>query len=253
MEVVAQHLHQRRPQQRRDRLLAEPRHEGVRDEVGDVVVADLAERDHGHLGHLVDHAPGVGRLRQPGPDPGGDRRGGHPLADDVLLEEVLPHELLEPLAQLVLALGHERGVRDRQAERVLEQRRHREPVGDRADHRRLGARVDEPPEPVAPQRGGVHAGSEQQQAHGDRPHPAQPAATGLVHPGIGRDQGDRRRARRGARRRASGGGGGGGGHASHPPRPCQNAAHASHRDHLRHVRRVPRRAPARPRARRRAG
>ena len=66
-----------------------------------------------------------------------------PLADDRLLQEVLAEELLEALAQLVLALGDQRGVRDRQPERVLEQRGHGEPVGDRADHRRLGAGVHE--------------------------------------------------------------------------------------------------------------
>ena len=39
--------------------------------------------------------------------------------------------------------GDDRGVRDRDAERVAEERRHREPVGEAADDRRLESRGDD--------------------------------------------------------------------------------------------------------------
>ena len=117
----------------------------------------------------------------------GDRRRHHAVADDVLLEEVLPHELLEAPAELVLALGDQCGVRDRDAQRVLEERGHREPVGDRTDHRRLGAGVDEAPRPVATQRCDVHDGGQDEQRDGHRAHLSQPATARLVGARVGRD------------------------------------------------------------------
>ena len=159
----------------------------------------------------------------------------------VLLEEVLAHELLQAPAEVVLALRDQRRVRDRQPERVLEQRRHREPVRDRAHHRRLGA--------------GVH------EARGSRPGPAwrrtPPRRTAAARP---------RRCASGAAPRAALGVGGGvaGDHrdaAGSGPSPCRFspvpdgpasariARHASHRPDLRHVRRLPRRTPAGDRAR----
>ena len=61
-------------------------------------------------------------------------------------------------------LRDQRRVRDRQPERVPEQRGDREPVGDRADHAGLGAGVDEAPEPVLSSVSDVHHGGEDQQA-----------------------------------------------------------------------------------------
>jgi hypothetical protein len=78
-----------------------------------VVVADLRERDRRHLGDLVDDPARVGRVREPGPQPRGRGGGRHPVADDVLLEEVLPDELLEATPQVVLAFRDQRGVRHR--------------------------------------------------------------------------------------------------------------------------------------------
>ena len=54
--------------------------------------------------------------------------------------EVLPDERAEALAELVLLALDDRGVRDRDAQRMLEQRGHREPVGQRTDHARLRRR-----------------------------------------------------------------------------------------------------------------
>ena len=50
----------------------------------------------------------------------------------------------------VLVARDDRGVRDRQAERMAEQRGHREPVGQPADHRRFGERADEADRGVQP-------------------------------------------------------------------------------------------------------
>ena len=63
-----------------------------------------------------------------------------PLGEHLAGEEVALHELAEAAPDLVLALRDDRRVRDRQAERVAEQRGDGEPVGERADHRRLGGR-----------------------------------------------------------------------------------------------------------------
>ena len=72
-------------------------------------------------------------------EPLADVDAGQALGDHLAGEEVALHELAEAAPDLVLALGDDRRVRDRQPERVAEQRRHGEPVGQRADHRRLGA------------------------------------------------------------------------------------------------------------------
>ncbi len=71
---------------------------------------------------------------------------GHAVARDVGGQEALGDELLQALPEGVLALRHQRGVRDRQAERTAEQRGDGEPVGDRTDHRGLRARVHVPEE-----------------------------------------------------------------------------------------------------------
>ena len=61
-----------------------------------------------------------------------------PLANDVLVHEVLADELLEAAADHLLLAWDERRVRDGQAERVAEQRGDGEPVGAGTDHRGLG-------------------------------------------------------------------------------------------------------------------
>ena len=92
-------------------------------------------------------------------------------------------EVLQALAELVLAPRDQRRVRDRQPERVLEQRGHREPVRDRTDHARLGAGVDVAPEAATVEGEQVDHGGEHQQRHGEGAHPAQPApALGVGRP-----------------------------------------------------------------------
>ena len=94
---------------------------------------------------------------------------------DFGVEEVVADELGEAVSDAVLALRDERGVRDRQAERMPEQRDDREPVGQAAD----GGGLAEGFEP-GPGTGSAHheaeaeAGQGQQQAaEGDQLHAAE--------------------------------------------------------------------------------
>ena len=72
----------------------------------------------------------------------GDVDVAHPPRDDGRNEEILLEEIGQRFADPVLVARDDRGVRDRQAERVAEQSGDREPVGEPADHRRLGERLD---------------------------------------------------------------------------------------------------------------
>ncbi len=67
-------------------------------------------------------------------------------------------------------------MRDRQPQRVAEERRDGEPVGDRPDHRRLGAGVHEAPERrlLGVQVEGEDDGRGDEQGQRDEAHPAQP-------------------------------------------------------------------------------
>ena len=87
---------------------------------------------------------GVGRLGQPPADTLADPRRLHSLGHRVGSQEARLDEVAERLAELLLALGDDRGVRDRHPERVAEQRHHREPVGQAADHGGLGGGLHVP-------------------------------------------------------------------------------------------------------------
>ena len=58
--------------------------------------------------------------------------------DDLRRHEVLPDEGAQTLSQLVFLAFDDRGVRDRYPERVFEQRRDREPVGEGTHHACFG-------------------------------------------------------------------------------------------------------------------
>ena len=97
-------------------------------------------------------------------------------------QEILLEEVGERLADAVLVARDDRGVRDRQAERVAEQGGDREPVGEAADHRRFGEGLDVGEPGIARlerARGDEHRGHHHQQPGRDRPSsPARPAAPG---------------------------------------------------------------------------
>ena len=140
---------------------------------------------------------------------GAGRRGRpQPLGEHLAGQEVALHELAEAAADLVLALGDDRRVRDRQPERVAEQRGDGEPVGERADHRRLGDRPDvaDPARPVLLVRPGddVHdrgGGTSSPVANGLHPPQVAEPVGSRVHQGA--DIGRSRHRRRSASCRAS--------------------------------------------------
>ena len=82
-------------------------------------------------------AGGIALVGQPAGQAGNQVSGTDPLRQDVSVKEVLLHELAQRRSELVLAFDDQRGVRYRQAKRPAEQGRHREPVCDTTDHRRL--------------------------------------------------------------------------------------------------------------------
>ena len=195
VRLVAHDLAEQAARDRADRLLAQPRDDRLLDDLGDRLVAHPLQPQGGDVRGLVDDPPGVGRLEQPVGQPVADLGRQDPVADDVLAQEVLAHEVLQALGQHVLAARDQRGMRDRDSQRVPEQRRHREPVGHGADHRRLGSGVHEPPEALVldPQRREEHDRGEHQQGQRHEPHLAQPAAALSVEDRVGRQrQGERR-------------------------------------------------------------
>ena len=103
-----------------------------------LVAQRLGQRDHQVRG-VPGEARGVVLVGQPGGQPGSEAGGADPLGEHIGVEEVLLDELAERRGELVLALDDHRRVRYRQAQRTAEQRGHREPVRDTADHGRLGA------------------------------------------------------------------------------------------------------------------
>ena len=114
----------------------------------DVLVPHRVGQAHHEVGRLPGQHLAVCGVGGPGRGPVDRPRRPHPFDDDVGGEEVLLHEGTERLAELVLAFADDGGVGDREAERVAEQRGHREPVGHATHHRRLGRSLDvAPPAP----------------------------------------------------------------------------------------------------------
>ena len=84
------------------------------------------------------HQPGIAFGGQPSAQGFGGSPISHPLGQVVGLEEVVLHELAQAGADGVFAPGDDGGVGDGDAQRVFEQGGHREPVGQTANHGRLG-------------------------------------------------------------------------------------------------------------------
>ena len=104
-----------------------------------------------------------------------------------------PTNSSSPLPSSSLRLGISAVCGIGQPQRVLEERGHREPVGDGTDHRGLGAGVDEAPDaPSRPSVATYTTAAKHQQRHRDGAHPSQPATARLVGARVGRDQRDRR-------------------------------------------------------------
>ena len=92
----------------------------------------------------------VGGVGEPLTRAGRDPTRADAVDDGVRRQEVVLHELAERAAELILALGDDGGVRDREAEWVTEESGNGEPVGEAADHRGLGRGAHETePSPIA--------------------------------------------------------------------------------------------------------
>ena len=175
--LVADHLVEQPARHRAHRLLDEPGQHGLLDDGPHVLVGDAVQGVHRDRGDLVDEPLGVPGHEGPLGGPTGRLGVEDALADDVLVHEVLADELLEAAPDHLLLARDERGVRDRQAERVAEDRGDGEPVGAGTDHRGLGAGVDEAEHAVVMAAGQhVDDGGEDEQPGGDEPHPTQVAA-----------------------------------------------------------------------------
>ena len=127
---------------------------------------------------------GVPRLGQPPREAAGGIEALELLQHLIVAEEIGADEGRQVLADPILVARDDRGVRDRQPERMPEQRDDREPVGDRADHRRLCERGDVAPRRVAvvQQRGDdVDRSGSRQQAERDRLHALQIANSHARH------------------------------------------------------------------------
>ena len=109
------------------------------DEAAEPLVVEAFEQvGHQPAGALADAGFLALRRLQEAADGAGQVDVAHPPRDDRRDQEILLEEIGQRLADPVLVAGDDGRVRDRQAERVAEQRRHREPVGQAADHRCLG-------------------------------------------------------------------------------------------------------------------
>ena len=105
-------------------------------------VGDQARRALPQPARLVRRGAGGGQEAAGG---AGEIEPAHPPRHHRGDQEILAQEGGERVADPILVARDDRGVRDRQAERVAEQRGHREPVGKTADHRgfREGADIAE--------------------------------------------------------------------------------------------------------------
>ncbi|PAV93181.1 hypothetical protein WR25_19829 [Diploscapter pachys] len=114
------------------------------------------------------------RIGQPTGDRCGDVDAAHLAGDNGGQQEIGAQEGRERVADPILVARHDRRVRDRQPQRVAEQRGHSKPVGQAADHRRLAERLHEPRPGV---KGRIMPADEedrshrQQQSTRDPPHP----------------------------------------------------------------------------------
>ena len=101
----------------------------------------------------------------------------------VAREEVALHEVAERRSDAVLARGHDRGVWNRDAQRMTEQRRHGKPVGDASHHGGFGEGTHKA-EPRIPGFEPARDREQQRHAHqhqrGDALHPNQPNALEFV-------------------------------------------------------------------------
>ena len=162
--------------ERRERHASHPRQHRRLERPLDRLVAQHARRARQYRRRVAGDRRGV--LLHAHPRGGAARHAdrAQPLEHHAAGQEVLLDEPADRTPELILAGGDERGVGDRDAERVPEQRRHREPVRETTDHRPLrgGLDVADPAPPVRKQAGrDEDRGGEHQQPGGPDLHPSQ--------------------------------------------------------------------------------
>ena len=136
------------------------------DEALDCRIFDKIERPRRHLDQVVAQARGVLRQHQP---VGGDlgRIVAADQRDDRLrVEEFFAHEQGQVVGDLDFVFRDDLGVaRDERDRDAPEQRHHREPVGQRADHGRFGERPQQADRPAGRQE---QRDDEQQRRHAEQ-------------------------------------------------------------------------------------
>ncbi len=128
-------------QHRREPGRTDPVHRAVPDQLADLLVRERLQRLGQPAGHLRRDSLAVLRLAQPAHDPLDDVHAAELLAHRLARQEILLHEIPDDPSDPVLLPPDDRGVGDRNAERMAEERGHGEPVGQPADHRGLGGRA----------------------------------------------------------------------------------------------------------------
>ena len=168
-----------RPGGRCDRLGQQPRDQDVLDQRGDVAGPHTVATPGQDAGDLARHALGVWRIAKPGAGaaPDAHRRR---AADHFSGRGSCGDEVLQATAEGVLAGRDQRGVRDRQPERVTEQRGYREPVGRAPTMAASHAALTKPSQPTVWKREGVAERGER--PAGPSPPPSSAAGRGGVAP-----------------------------------------------------------------------
>ena len=121
--------------------IGEPAHDGVVDHLRDVLVVEHADNSVQQRRRFGGDAFGIARFGQPRAQAQRNLRRLHLLRHHVGREEVVAHERSEARPELILLLSDDRGVRNRNAQGVLEQSCHREPVRESTDHPGLRGRA----------------------------------------------------------------------------------------------------------------
>ena len=156
-----------------DGFAAQSRQEDGVEEVAHLVVVEGFDGATEGRGRVGDDTLRIAGTLDPLTEPAWNLGLTDTFGDEFGREEVRADELLEALAELVLARRDDGGVRHLEAERVAEQRRHGEPVGDGTHHRGLGGGVDIAPDAGSAVRQDEDERRERQQARGHEAHAAQ--------------------------------------------------------------------------------
>ncbi len=158
----------------------------------DPVTGDLAEQVAGDragqrlqdfwedLIGVLNEPPANDGIVEPLGEPADDIDLGQPIVRNLHVEEIVGDETTERRADAVLVARNDRGVRDRNSERMAKQRNHGEPVGAGADHAgfREGPHIGQP-RPIDPERGSCdkHHGHQNKQECRDGSHASEIGAS----------------------------------------------------------------------------